>query len=557
LEFKLEFTNVKCKKCGEAKAISSHCPSCGDKDVQLDTFVLNREKAVLGILENLIVEPNEQLEIDFTFVLSLINEYLNEFMSTIKAYVNNSKNEDQLIVSLNKLILLHRTAKKISKLRPYTNFWRSVESIVFKMVLMAGEYISSLYVFTPDGITKHSEKAQYNLDCMTKELKRISNYSEWIQNIEDTPLEEGEIYVGLAENTFLALQDEATNIEEIIVEIYHFVTGRYIVPEELKSGLLMTYIQVEMFMDSLRFWRVVKRIYELCNSKQENFSSLMDVWLDDYKKVANELYTIGIENTAITSTFGQNKNINLRAQISLTSKITERISPLLLAFIYSMMKNKKYTSIKSKDAGYIRNLVNGAGLEDLTYGFDFAIRDADAHDKYYYDENEDIVYFYSSRREYDELTYELLFDRAIGALESAIAIHTGVTLFAIDTGFNVIKLDPLEYIPIPREKKLHIVLSSIGLTDIELSYKNDRVLLNAKMGTSVEMEQKNLHTIAIIISQLFSVDYKHAQITIKKGKKIYNAKGQLETIAKWVGTVDGFEKDYLFAKVMETWSFYS
>ena len=281
----------------------------------------------------------------------------------------------------------------------------------------------------------------------------------------------------------------------------------------------------------------------------------MNVWLDDYKTVAGELYVLGIESSAITSIFGQNKNINLRAQISLASKITERISPLLLAFIYSLIKKKSYNSIKSKDARHIRDLVNGLGFEDITYGFDFAIRDADAHGKYYYDEKEDKVIFYSTRREYNELTYELLCDRVIGALESAIAIHTGVTIFAIDTGFDVTQLDPLEYLSIPRETKLLIVLTSIGFTDIELSFKNDKVLLNTKISTSLEVEQKSLYTIAIIISQLFALDYKHAQITIKKGKKKYTAKGQLGTIAKWVDTVNGSEKDYLFAKVLDTWSF--
>ena len=257
-----------------------------------------------------------------------------------------------LASSLTQLAQIKMRLNGTPRLRPWIEFWISVEEAVGCLQEVARGYLHALASPNPGEAQRLGSEAQAGLDRGAQILERFNaRFFRWMR-IEETgasePVENTAVMASFAYES--AQADNVADLDRAEAQLFSRLSDSEPCPPGLGVSLITTEVTVQNVMDAERFWRVARTAYEVFrSSRQLAILARNDVWREHMDSALTELLDAGEEAGLLAS--ATNPRFETRTAIRLGHNLTEKVSRPLLASLLTCLKRKDYVRLAA-DHGY-------------------------------------------------------------------------------------------------------------------------------------------------------------------------------------------------------------
>lgn len=377
-----------------------------------------------------------------------------------------------LTAALVELLTLQADAAATRRLRPSIAVWRSVDAALRSFVDAAHDFLLALTVADRDSAEAAGERGQGAIDRFSADLQELRRKRiRWEQLEEKVVGASGPFDPAILSVESARSDDGLVTITDLDTEGQRFVervTGGSRLPG-LGAGLAILDAHAEAFMDPDRVWRIARRTFSRLTAAGSGGLPVVAAsasWRSDMNALNQELLDLDAEMQRALFDVPRRA---ARSFVRAGHLLTERIGKYLLATLLSS-HGRDYEQLRDSDVGALLGEVAQIGLDDISLGWDKALRHGDAHGAFQGDDTG--VRFAADKREYDFLTWDELGDRVLAAYESVLAVNVGLACALESLGLDLPDISALD---VSTEDKVRFVLAMHGWSDTKVDLTGDRV----------------------------------------------------------------------------------
>jgi hypothetical protein len=420
------------------------------------------------------------------------------------------------------------------------------DTVISQCLRVAGLYLDACEAGTPEEAADFAAQAQAELDAACAATTAYGRRAERWEQVGQAASRNQRLgpLVGMALAAAVDRHDSQSENDPRVVDLYAQITGDAKASPDpaMAVSISLQLVQVDFICDERRFADVAHAVYQALIVRPEKLKALLQspVWQQAYDAMNQELVEIGAETRRLLPDFVRPTTV-ARSMIRLGHALTERCAKPLASTLLAVCGSRTFDRLLQRDVGGLLDQVRQAGLADLVFGFDKALRHADAHAAFIV--RDEGVQFTSSPREYDALTWDQLFDRVIGGLESVLGINLGLFVAASEVG---ITLDALESLGFTVDERLQVVFSLAGMEIDNLEV--DGGLLRGSLQTSRDPGPQFL---AMLLPYL-PLEVATADLTVLVGGQGQHWEADMNSLRRWSVETDVATKDRLFRQALTT-----
>jgi hypothetical protein len=460
----VHFSIGTCDDCGAIHPASTRCV-CGaprDFDDELD----RRRALVTAAMRDVIAADPTGTPGDphGTGWYARIESWFPSLFAACQHIAENREGPGTLNAVLVDLITVRADLAATPQWRPYLHVWANLNAALDTFETAADHYVVAITAPDVEAATTAAEDGQAAIDKFTVELDAFSTrINGWATVLEEVEAGIGEYDLMLRIIELARSRNPDAGITEFDQSGQHLVervTGGLTLPS-VGAQLLLVETLADVLLDPERLWRTAARTFRAVTFSASTLTEVASSphWRSDYEKLTQELVDLGVEVRRATF---ESPRMAARNFVRIGHLLTERVGKYLLATVLAARGGRDYEALRSKDVGALLGEIAQADLDDLTFGWDKALRHGDAHGEF--EAEDDGVRFTADKREYDFLTWDELGDRVLGAYESVVAVHAGLQCALEVVGVGA--TDAIETLDIPLEDRVRVALALVGWTDV-------------------------------------------------------------------------------------------
>jgi hypothetical protein len=505
-------------------------------------------EAALGVLDgdhsaNPLVLPTDAWD--------AIADWPDDFLAAL-AQLTHARDDQPLLSAMRSLGTIKVATGTSRRLRPWLQLWKAHDQLLEDLEEVARQYLTAFGADSPLIAQRAAQQAQSALDRASSRMGAFNEERSRQQRVEaaGTPEEAAAVLVG---ETLLATG--AKNILEFDKAgqaAYRRITGSSVCPPGIGTALQISIAQVLPLVDEDEFWRVVEGTWQVVDERRDRFRTAVQSsqWLNDFRSATGRAHDVAAVYGSALASAARPRHA-ARAMLDLTHGLIEGSAKRHLATLLScVLPRKRYEHLRSQDVGGMLNTAGQQSLSHLLGGVDRTIRIAKAHEEW--DVDGDVVIL-RSRETTLKMDMEELADKMLTALESVVAMSTGITLAAATEGVPLEQLHPIENLDVEWDAAIAITLAFAGWADVEVDGENDSLHVMAVApdpGVLAEPLRSVVMTAPHVPPRfnraLFEVDDRDGRtLTIE---------GPMEPMRRWSSSEEGLTKDALFWEVAHSWT---
>jgi hypothetical protein len=477
----LAYTPATCDKCGTTVAAAEACP-CGSWQGALDPLVERRRAALAGLLEVLSEPVEDEHTVELQDALDLLSPWITEFFARLNTLLSTEEGASEpLRAHLEELSRLRARMSAARPLRPWIALWRPLHQTANQISAMAERFLAAALAPTRDAARRDEQSAQAALDEAARSVllvsERLSRWGmTWTVRLPDSAVQSARRAYEMTGAV------DVLDLDARGGRAFARITGRAATTQGIGAALTLETAHVADAADEDRFWEGAAAAYRVLSASPDAFRQVMadTAWSEALATCRRDLYDVLVLTEVLLRGLRPGEQrMEIDAVLRLGARLTESVGRRLLGLLLSLSSPSRATKLLKSDSGDIVKQARQGNLSGLTFGFDAAIRNADAHREYRVEA--DGVAFTSRTREYDCLSLDELADRVLGALESAVMITVVLDCAMVEGGFRLPDLPS----DMPLDDRVTILMAIGGVTDAMVTQKGETLVLRGRAAGEV------------------------------------------------------------------------
>ncbi|MCD9197802.1 hypothetical protein [Aeromicrobium wangtongii] len=487
-EIKLSFSQIECR-CGAVRIRASPCPDCGrsaepfeaDVDNQRRRRIVDRCLLALG-LENAIPPVNGELEghervEQFRVLAELPSRFFDAMQSLEKA---GSGSPDDLVDACSAARLLSDRLSAGTRRRPWIRTDDVACASADALVVVMRTFLKAFAAPTPILAEIKASTAQFDLDAMYVKIDQLNALRErWesIEKAEDVGEWMAEVFADAARARGTV---NYVDLDLAGRELYREITGR-MPGDGAGLGLLASELFTQYIGDEKAFRGAIASADLFMATASDKLADLVSrpvvagEMRNGFVQLADQLQ---LTNAAIASTLNERQTV--RSTLDLMHTVFEGPARRMVALMLDLAGVGRFEEYLPADGartiGEARDL---PALDPVVYGFDAALRIAQAHQSYEFKDDHLILRMRKKGNPQGQIvrvSLDDLLDRALASVECVNALALVIQVHAAEQGLDVIGDETLAALNVGPAELGSMLLRAAGYG--ELQFTGSRVSMS-------------------------------------------------------------------------------
>jgi len=530
--FNVLFESVTCDMCNSTGVVTRPC-GCGEWVPRPDEHVGRRRLLVAPLRELLEAEVRPTEPIDMGSALRVAGEFVEDLFAGVRALAGDGPESGPMEQAIRGLLDLRARAAAEPRKRPWLAMWDPYAAMLASLVDLARFELDVLEAPDPDDATSLQARAQTAIDEASRLVNIVSNRLSWWDAPSTVRLPDN--LIEAADEAYSESQAaDILDLDRWGLAHYQRITGKSAAPHGIGVGLLLFIGRADRALDEDRLYRIARRVYEALDPRRGRLSELLDdpEWRGLYLEAARTFYEARLSAEVELDALAGHRRMEVKAVLRVGAELTERVSRNLLGLLLAVRSSG--TARRPGDYSTVLQQSSGAGWDDLTLGFDRAIRDAHAHVDY--EVGEDFVVLGPGKPRPTRLPDDHLVDTVLSAVESSSAILAGIDVVLAELEHPA-GLD--HFMELPVEARVSAVIAAAGMRPERVVRKGARLEAS---GTAQPFAVVRPLSVVALIASSVTADITEVRLRLRRADAHLRVVAPLAPLRRFLAS-DGVEKE--------------